>query len=314
MSYRWSLAFVIAGLSVPGVASACPSTYSSYACNGGSAADICQVTTETNWECDLVRNGDTVAGSVTAVGGLGSDDYSAWGTDAAGNNFCCNLSGIDLDRVAVFGGSYADTISFTTTVSGVAYDLENMGAASTLVGFVGARGGNDTVYGSNTTGSSYADMLHGDDGNDTLRGYAGGDEITGDLGNDTLYGGSGADTLHGNDGDDTIYGEGGADSITGDGGDDIVNGGGDSDFIVGNTGADRVSGGAGNDSINGDEGNDILCGGSDADSICGGMDDDQLWGDGGTDSALGGAGTDSCSAETINECESTLSRKPSTCP
>lgn len=314
MSYRWSLALVIAGLSASGVAEACPSTYSGYSCNGGSTADICQVTTATNWECDLVRNGDSASASVTVVGGYSTYDYSAWGTDAAGNNFCCTLTGTTLDRVAVFGGTYADSISFTTTITGVTYDLDNMGTASTLTGFAGGRAGNDTIYGSNATGGDYLDQLHGDDDSDTVRGYSGGDEITGDAGNDTLYGGNGADTLHGNDGDDTIYGEGGADSITGDGGADTIVGGGDADFIVGNTGADRVSGSAGNDSINGDEGADILCGGSDADSLCGGMDDDQLWGDNGTDSALGSAGTDSCAAETINECESTLSRKPSTCP
>lgn len=94
------------------------------------------------------------------------------------------------------------------------------------------------------------DMLHGDDGNDTLQTFAlwealtkgpsrvpgiesdqfgiygegGADSITGDLGNDTLYGGSGADTVRqlaryvtcGFTGDPMEE-----DAITGDGADDI---------------------------------------------------------------------------------------------
>lgn len=292
---------------------ACPGAYAGLECDGGATINVCSQSPTEVWGCNLSANGDSGAANITIVSAVTSFDYSAWGEDSAGNSFCCELTSSDVNRVSVSGSLYADTISFTTTISGVTYDLANMGSSTKLIGFVAGHGGDDVINGSNTT-ADYDDQLHGDDGADTVNGNNGADEITGDLGNDYITGGSGKDVLHGNDGDDTIYGDGGEDNITGDAGNDIIRGGGDNDLVVGGTGLDSIDGDAGNDKLMGNEGVDAICGGNGNDSICGGADDDQLWGGNNTDSATGRAGVDACSAESIQECESTLTTKPTACP
>ncbi len=312
MNARYFVASLLIS-TISSTAWACPGAYAGLECDGGATINICTQAPTSVWGCNLSANGDSAAASITIVSALTSYDYSAWGQDSAGNLFCCELTSDDVNRISVSGSAYADTISFTTTVSGVTYDLANMGTASRLVGFVAGHAGSDIIYGSNTS-SSYDDQLHGDEDADTIYGNSGADEITGDLGNDTISGGSGKDVLHGNDGDDTIDGDGGEDTITGDAGADTLRGGGDIDLIVGGTGADKIDGGAGDDKLMGNENADAICGGNGNDSICGGADDDQLWGGNDTDSAIGRAGSDACGAEAVQECETTLTSKPASCP
>lgn len=54
------------------------------------------------------------------------------------------------------------------------------------------------------TGSAFADVLRGYNGNDTINGAAGNDRLLGGLGNDILIGGSGKDVLNGHGGLDTF--------------------------------------------------------------------------------------------------------------
>lgn len=298
----------LVSLAISGTAFACPGSYATAACDTGGA-DICMMA-NTTFDCDLARNGDSTTSTLTAVYGYsGSYDYSVWGTDAAGNDFCCEVTDSTLERVSVMGSAHADTIAFNYG----AYNLENHGAVSRVTGWAAGAGGNDVISGSNSTGS-YLDSLHGDEDSDTIYGYEGKDEITGDAGNDTIYGGNGGDILHGNDGDDTVYGEAGDDAITGDAGADKIVGGDGADFLNGNLGNDGISGSGGGDVVMGNEGQDHICGDNGTDDLCGGADDDQLWGGGGTDEADGGLGTDKCSAEANMACESTLTGKPSNCP
>lgn len=292
-------------------AEACPGAYASASCDGGATSDICMLAAGSVWECDISRNGQTAGGSFTAVYGYGGTyDYSAWGTDEAGNNFCCQITNSALNRVSVHGGIYADTLSFQYST----YDLSNHGAVARFFGFAAGGGGDDTISGSRSSAADYFDLLHGDGGNDTIYGYDGVDEITGDLGDDFLDGGTGADIIHGNDGDDAIYGGDGNDTITGDSGDDTVDGGVGDDFITGGDGADGISGGWGTDCLMGNDGADALCGDNGDDSLCGGADDDQIWGGSGTDDGDGGEGIDACKVETSMECEVALGGKPATCP
>ena len=289
---------------------ACPATYAAYTCDGGTGLDICELSAGTVWECNLAKNGTTTGGSITAVYGISAtNDYSAWGTDAAGNNFCCELTSSTLDRVSLTGSPNDDTLAFTY----LTYNLDNHGGVSKITAWAGGRGGNDTIYGSYSASGQF-DSLHGDEGNDTIYGYDGADEVTGDSDNDVLFGGNGADIIHGNDGNDTIYGGDGGDSITGDGGVDQIDAGDGTDFVTGGSDGDTITGGNGQDCLMGNEGNDALCGDGGNDSLCGGADDDQIFGGGGTDDADGGQGTDACSGETSIECESTLTKKPATCP
>ena len=66
-----------------------------------------------------------------------------------------------------------------------------------------------------------ADILTGDDGDNTFRGYLGDDTINGGAGNDYLDGGAGADTINGGDGDDTIV-NGTGDTLDGGKGSDTL--------------------------------------------------------------------------------------------
>ena len=88
--------------------------------------------------------------------------------------------------------SYHETASYASSAAGVTVNLET-GAASggDAEGDVLATGFSGLI------GSSHADVLTGDDGDNTLSGGAG---------NDTLDGGAGADTLDGGAGDDVFQG------------------------------------------------------------------------------------------------------------
>jgi Ca2+-binding RTX toxin-like protein len=112
----------------------------------------------------------------------------------------------------ITGGSKADYIAVDQTNGPI-------NIPATII----ARGGNDTVYGSN--GPNY------------VLGGAGNDYIVGGDGNDSLFGQSGNDTLIGGAGDDQLHGEGGRDSLEGDAGNDTL-------FAA--TGRDTLLGGTGN--------------------------------------------------------------------
>ncbi|MCB1558100.1 MAG: tandem-95 repeat protein [Alphaproteobacteria bacterium] len=71
-------------------------------------------------------------------------------------------------------------------------------------------GGDDTLY-----GSSWGDIIHGNDGDDTLNGSIGNDTYYGDSGNDILFGNEGDDALSGGEGDDDLYGDQGNDTLDG---------------------------------------------------------------------------------------------------
>lgn len=102
--------------------------------------------------------------------------------------------------------------------------------------------GNDNVI-----GSSDAEIINGNQGNDTVQG--GGN-------NDTLQGGKDRDYLDGQEGNDVIYGELNEDSLVGGVGNDLIRGGKDADILDGQGGADTLIG---------DYGADMLTGGGESD-------------------------------------------------
>jgi len=128
-----------------------------------------------------------------------------------------------------------------------------------------------------------ADIIVGNEGNDTLYGGTLADQIFGNLGNDVIVAGAGADTVYAGQGDDLVYGNQDNDLIYGNEGNDQVYAG------VGN---DLVDGGAGNDNLVGNEGNDTLLGGDGADLLYGNQNDDFLGGQVGNDTIYGGLGAD----------------------
>ena len=125
---------------------------------------------------------------------------------------------------------------------------------------------NAIMVSQNKIGSLKADLLIGNEANNTIRGNAGDDEIYGmdgndtlygGIGNDVLYGGNGADILNGGIGDDTLYGGNDNDTLNGDAGNDILRGGASDDVLNAGIGHDTLHGGVGNDILNGGLGNDI---------------------------------------------------------
>jgi len=118
--------------------------------------------------------------------------------------------------------------------------------------------GNSPAAGGQRTGTSGADVLTGNAGDDNIVAFAGDDVITGNAGADAISAGEGADFVSGGDGRDVIFA--GA-------GDDHVFGGGQADIIYGDAGADRILGGDGNDLINAGAGDDTVFGGAGDDLI-----------------------------------------------
>lgn len=166
--------------------------------------------------------------------------------------------------------------------------------------------GNDTIL-----SGADNDTVDGGIGDDVITGGDGQDSLLGGLGNDTISGGLQADFVDGGDGNDSIMGDGGADNLIGGLGNDTIDGGTENDLINGNdgndsllggdgadtilggTGDDIIDGGANNDSIEGNDGADRVSGGEGDDNVLGGAGNDTLLGDGGADFLSGGAGDDS---------------------
>ncbi|MBU3731260.1 MAG: calcium-binding protein, partial [Beijerinckiaceae bacterium] len=147
-----------------------------------------------------------------------------------------------------------------------------------------------------TGNTKKANVINGEDGNDSIIGADLDDWLYGSKGDDTLSGGKGSDRLSGGVGNDSILGGDGDDFVYGDDGNDILRGGADQDTL---------NGGSGNDQLYGDVGNDILFGGQGNDSLDGGVGNDVLYGDPaageisngtkitfGNDTLIGGAGDD----------------------
>lgn len=96
------------------------------------------------------------------------------------------------------------------------------------------------------------------------------ENINAGSGNDTLYGDGMANIIQGNDGDDTLFGNDGSDTLYGGAGNDSLDGGADNDTLYGGIGNDILVGGAGNDSLDGGDGDDSFIGGAGNDIFVGG--------------------------------------------
>lgn len=130
-------------------------------------------------------------------------------------------------------------------------------------------GGEDDPAPAVDGGAEDADLLRGDEGDNT---------ISGDAGDDLILGFNGEDLLLGNGGTDLLVGDNGSDTLAGGGGNDIVLGGAGDDSLAGDAGNDLLVGGAGNDSMAGGTGGDVLVGMDGANTLDGGAGDDVLVG------------------------------------
>ncbi len=252
------------------------------------------------------------SGRQTFVGNEGADRLDG----GIGDDWL--IGGLDGDTL--IGGDGVDTASYEYATAGVALNLATGGSGGEAAG--DSFNGIENVYGSQhddtLTGDALANMIEGNDGDDTLGGAAG---------SDTLSGGGGADTLNGGDDDDVLIGGAGGDVLNGGAGKDVASyitsatavvlnlqsGGADENDAVGDTftsievyqgtrfadtltgsdGTEELWGDDGDDTLRGMGGNDVLRGLAGNDAIDGGAGDDVVEGNLGNDTVHGGADNDS---------------------
>uniref|UniRef100_UPI00082D7379 beta strand repeat-containing protein n=1 Tax=Sphingomonas pruni TaxID=40683 RepID=UPI00082D7379 len=314
----------------------------------GGAGDDTYIVDNANDQVTENANGgnDTIESSVTIIAPIaanvetlkltGSAAINATGDDLAntiiGNSGANHLYGNGgNDRLIggdgadfLDGGAGIDLADYHTETAGVTVRL---GLTDTAIGT--ATGGDQLRGIENVTGTDFADVLIGGNGDNILVGGGGDDRLEGGLGNDQLIGGTGADIMVGGVGDDLYRvdqqgdvvlenaGEGtdavistanyylyanvenlalaaGAGNIFGVGNelDNIITGNEGDNLLLGGGGADTIHGGVGNDTIYGEDGNDQLYGDAGNDVVVGGAGDDVIDGGVGTDQLHGGTGND----------------------
>jgi Ca2+-binding RTX toxin-like protein len=244
---------------------------------------------------DTINDGN---GADTVAGGGGNDTFKVGDSIVIGDSWDGGL-GFDIWDVSLY--SY---------VPGVEIDLgagewRYSGFSEVILNVEGVRGsqGGETLL-----GSTVANLLDGQSGDDTIRGLAGADTILGGFGNDLLQGGADGDSMDGGDGIDTLDYSGGPavtvslatagfQNTVGSGFDKIVGvenliGTAGADILGGDGEANEITGGAQSDTITGSGGADTLDGSQGGDSITGGAADDVILGGFGPDTMVGGPGID----------------------
>lgn len=228
-------------------------------------------------EGDVLTNIENIAGSLYQDVLTGDDNAN----ELFGYEDDDELKGNDGDDVLeggggsdqLNGGGGTDTASYKSSHIGVRVNLKE----STLGG--GHAAGDVLTDIENIAGSTFRDVLVGNDeanrldgneGDDELKGGIGNDQLFGNLGDDWLYGGNGDDELQGNEGNDRLFGDIGNDSLYGGDDNDELHGGNNNDQLFGENEDDRLYGNEGDDELNGGEGNDRLFGEAGADEMDGG--------------------------------------------
>jgi trimeric autotransporter adhesin len=179
--------------------------------------------------------GDTLFNIENLYGSRHDDEL--YGNDGA--NVLWGMEGNDV----INGGGGADEIDGFEGIDTVSYVGSSEGVTVSLIDHTAAGGDADGDQLDNIEiliGSSYADTLSGDDGDNAIDGRAG---------ENTLYGYGGTDSLWGGEDDDTLDGGDGSDVLKGFGGNDVLDGGDE---------ADQMWGGTGNDTYVVDDAGDIV--------------------------------------------------------
>lgn len=265
--------------------------------------------------------GDVLVGIEGLVGSASGDRL----TGDAGDNALYGLEGGDvlsggagadlLDGGAGFdsliGGAGADILRGGDDSDYARYDNSPSGVNVSLVtglGF-GADAEGDHLYDiENLGGSSFDDVLIGDDrlnyfyargGDDIIYGGGGQDVIDGGAGNDHIYGGLGGDVMTGGDGFDLVRYDSTASAIIVDLAYEVGSGGeaeGDTysgiEGVVGGRFSDTIRGDAQANVLYGQDGDDILDGRAGDDRIYGGAGNDHIYDGAGADLLDGGEGFD----------------------
>lgn len=238
----------------------------------------------------------------------GSHDFSFWGNDTTGSQFCCAFDQVAEVGLIAIQGSLTNKDTIQAFDSGTSKQLTNLlppggGPDTFLVVDFRGMGGADIIVG--TPHNQCILTLTGDAGADVIDTQATfGSNVSMGTGNDTLIGGPGPDFATGGPGTDILDGKAGDDSLfgcfstppcSGPDGPDTILGKANVDFLFGDEGADDIRGGTGGDTIFGDIDGDNLRGGDGPDTIDGGRGNDFIFGEGGIDTLLG-----SCDDDELN--------------
>ena len=230
---------------------------------------------------------DAVDGDDTLFGGTGNDIL--WGGGGhdylrgdAGNDALHGGEGDDYLRGGagndvIDGGAGWDRAAYRDATSGVHVDLNIQGIAQdTLQGL-------DTLTGiEHASGSTFADVLIGDGGDNWLWGEGGADNISGGGGNDLVELGAGNAIADGGTLTDTLSFLDQAAGVSGVTASLALQGVAQATGVgsVTFTGFENLSGTTFNDTLTGDGGNNLLAGDQGNDTLSGADGDDVLYGDG----------------------------------
>lgn len=260
---------------------------------------------------DVLKGG---AGNDTLVGMSGDDSILG----NAGNDSLDGGSGNDVlsggaGNNTINGGDGIDSADYSALASAINVDLRRLSGQVTTTSGI-----SDTLESvEKIIGSSVADTMVGNDGDNTFDGRGGVDKMSGGLGNDLYYVDSSAEAdfiveAVGDFGQEKVNMGGGNDHIiasasmtlttesgiedlyaagvfTGSASDVAINlkGNNQGQGLVGNEAANTLAGGSGDDGLFGNGGNDTLLGGSGSDWLIGGLGNDVMNGEAGDDVIFG---------------------------
>lgn len=232
------------------------------------------------------------APGTTPVGTVAGASLKLYGTGDEDKVF------IFTDEFATSGGGavtlnhnpsvdFSDTLNATASTANNTFDMRS-GSTTTVINGRGVTISANTVI----------DYLFAGDGNDTIRGNNNGNEIWAGRGTNSITAGSGDDVIYAHFGSDTIDGGAGTDMVTYERGNaavvgnlatGIVTSGGDTDHLV------RI------ERLAGSEFDDTLIGSSLADMLLGLNGNDYLDGGAGADILVGGAGDDTYVVDSLSD-------------
>jgi hypothetical protein len=161
----------------------------------GGGSDTVNLGNVTGTGMDAIRHNVTIQGQggSDAVNWLDQQSTARHSLAVAGNNVKRTVNGLDagtimhsaVESVKLYAGGGQDTLDYSGSSAGVNVNLK-LGVASGFAGVSGIE---------HVTGSRFADLLVGDDKDNTLVGNDGHDMLVGGLGGDGLDGGIGNDLV-----------------------------------------------------------------------------------------------------------------------